>query len=250
MLAEIPFFSGILVALGFLVLAILPWVVYFPFDALRAGLLGAEILLFILYVLPPFRLKERGLLGIATDALYAHALPAALAMLTYQSLVEVDHQLDDVFVALVAWQFFLGLRNILLHQMKDREHDLKSGIRTFAVAVGEAASAKWLAAFALLELAAWAFFLVRLSPFSPVFLLGWAVFLLFQAQKKRQGGMREWLYAHCDDFYVPWFPLLALGQLVWIDWHFAILLGLHWLLLKNGLSAQRDWILTKIWRQQ
>ena len=61
--------------LAFLSSALLPWL-YLPIDHVSVACITAELALFVLYAFPPFRLKERGILGVFTDALYAHAIPA------------------------------------------------------------------------------------------------------------------------------------------------------------------------------
>src|SRR5262249_57433548 len=111
---------------SFLPVALLPWL-YLPLHWENGSLLGFELLLFVLYAFPPFRLKERGMLGLFADALYAHAIPAVLAVMTFSLMANraYDH-LTWFVLALGLWQFFLGVRNIVLHQLKDFDGDTRS----------------------------------------------------------------------------------------------------------------------------
>ena len=88
-------------------------------------------LVFTLYSLPPFRLKERGLLGVLADAAGAHLFPALVAvLLAYRAAVQPP---DPMWVGIVGvWAFANGVRGILWHQLADLEHDRAAGVRTFA----------------------------------------------------------------------------------------------------------------------
>ena len=101
----------------------LPWL-YLPFSSLSAIILGLEIVLFFVYALPPFRFKERGLLGVYTDSLYAHVLPAVLAAYTFHLFTgRIFENFSDFIIIVFSWQFIQGERNILFHQIKDLESD-------------------------------------------------------------------------------------------------------------------------------
>jgi 4-hydroxybenzoate polyprenyltransferase len=129
------------------------------------ALLVAELGLFIVYCFPPFRLKERAFWGIAADATYAHALPAVLAMLTFALMASEPYRdLRIVAVTLGAWQFAVGMRNIALHQLHDRERDARAGARTLAITFGAAKLERLLrVVFVPLEIATFAVFLVVLT---------------------------------------------------------------------------------------
>jgi 4-hydroxybenzoate polyprenyltransferase len=49
----------------------LPWLIL-PMNEYSWALIGIEIILFLMYSLPPLRLKEKGFLGIITDTMYAY----------------------------------------------------------------------------------------------------------------------------------------------------------------------------------
>ena len=84
------------------------------------------------YSVPGLRLKERGIAGLACDALGSHVTPT-LVML---SLFGTEQSpLGWLFpIVVVAWSTALGLKGILHHQMLDRANDIRSGTVTFATA--------------------------------------------------------------------------------------------------------------------
>lgn len=91
-------------------------------------LICLEILLLFSYSFPPFRLKERGFLGVITDSLYAYVVPSLILLTYLDSIFEVD---SFFWYFLPLFGFFLGVRNILDHQLDDYDNDLVSGTKTF-----------------------------------------------------------------------------------------------------------------------
>lgn len=87
-------------------------------------------IIYSLYSFPPVRLKTRGFWGILADASGAHLLPQLITVsaLTYWC----GKQLDFVwFIAVGVWALFCGIRGILWHQLKDKQHDEIAGATTF-----------------------------------------------------------------------------------------------------------------------
>ncbi|MDB5282355.1 MAG: Methyltransferase type 11 [Bacteroidota bacterium] len=246
-MAALPVSARISLLLIFFVLALLPWF-FFPYNFQNICLLGFELLLFLLYAAPPFRLKEMPLAGILTDALYAHALPALLAALTFFEIAEISHNnkihlmvlLNLPFlVSLTGWQFFLGIRNILLHQLQDIDNDLVSATRTFATRFGKDITRKWLVYFALpAELIFLIAFFVCLSYYSFIFPAAYLLFAfyLFITKGNMALSIRRFCYIFLDDFYMDWFPLAALVALMIVDWRFVFLFLGHVCLFRNILK--------------
>jgi len=101
------------------------------FGTLAIALLGINYLLPTLYSAPPFRFKEKGVLGIISDAAGAHAIPTLFIVTTFAHLGAAPSlQVTGLAIAAIAWSFFAGIRGILLHQLWDRHDDLKSGVKT------------------------------------------------------------------------------------------------------------------------
>jgi len=248
--------AGLLVM--FLALAVLPWVFYFPKNAWTLSLLGAELLLFILYSVPPFRFKERGILGVLCDALYAHAVPAILAAVTFYELAEADHPHWILYlVVLGGWQFLLGLRNILLHMRGDLEKDIGTGTRTLAVKWGRDKLNFWLKTIVFpLELLGMLGFYALMCfwwPWWVIMAVYLPCFLWYQMQYIHQvalpKGFTRRITLWVDDPVVLWFPLMVLGNLAVRDPWMWILIGVHLVLFRNALvesvKAWRGWVGTQ-----
>ncbi len=92
---------------------------------------------FTLYSLPPFRLKTRGLAGLAADAGGAHLFPTLVAVLL--AFRAAGAPIDPAWLSAVGlWAFAHGLRGILWHQLLDSEADEAAGVRTFVQRVPRA----------------------------------------------------------------------------------------------------------------
>src|SRR5690606_12825170 len=106
-------------------------------DVLTVILYSMAWIAFSLYSIPPFRFKNRGVLGPLCDACGAHLFPTLtiLSGISYVSGQTVDFHW---FAVVGVWAFSFGLRGILWHQYLDRENDINAGIRTFATQVDTA----------------------------------------------------------------------------------------------------------------
>lgn len=127
-------FQSVILVVIFVLLSIFPWL-YLPIDKYTFYLLAIEFLLFYVYAFPPFRLKEKGFLGIITDALYAQVVPCLLAIYTFSKIANTILPLK--LLALYAiWLLFVGMRNIIKHQVEDFDNDIKTKTKTFVTVYG------------------------------------------------------------------------------------------------------------------
>lgn len=115
--------------------AVLPWTVV-PIDPAALAVLVGLVVLSGIYSLPPIRLKARGGLGVAADALVAHALPTAFAFLQLGAAGERGALWWVTASAAVVWAGAFGVRNIVVHQVLDRDGDRAAGVATFVVTRG------------------------------------------------------------------------------------------------------------------
>lgn len=97
-----------------------------------------ECCLLSAYSANPIRLKDRGAWGVSADSMYAHVLPSLAA---WFALVPFSSHLNDWWMlcsaALIAlWQFPMGFRGLLGHQINDYAKDKAVGESTLAVNVG------------------------------------------------------------------------------------------------------------------
>lgn len=89
-------------------------------------------IIFTLYSLPPVRLKNRGVFGVAADALGTHVFPHLFAIFLLTDWY--GKEIDPLWLGAAAvWSLALGLRGILWHQLKDKDNDRAAGVKTFAV---------------------------------------------------------------------------------------------------------------------
>lgn len=104
------------------------FIIILKFSVFASFLLVLQFLLLIAYSVPQIRLKENPILGIITDALYAHVVPLIILL----AFFKIDYESISV-ITLVLFSFTVGLRDILLHQKLDQENDLKSNSNSFAI---------------------------------------------------------------------------------------------------------------------
>lgn len=133
LLGKSVFMQTSLFILALLVLA-LPWY-FLPFDTLSIVLIFSQIGCYFLYAIPIVRLKEKGVWGLGTDALYAHVFPTVIAAHTYALIAKGNLSILFLF-SLLCWQFFLGIRNVIQHQLNDIESDKKSRTSTYIQTLG------------------------------------------------------------------------------------------------------------------
>jgi len=126
----------ILIALFLIFMGSFPHFLLLPGISVYFYLLAAQIILFLLYSIPPIRLKSN-VLGVIADSMFSFVLPAFISLLIAIRYPDEIVIKNSVIVALTAWLFFTGLRSILFHQQKDYENDIISKTQTFTVQIGK-----------------------------------------------------------------------------------------------------------------
>jgi hypothetical protein len=98
-------------------------------------------LAFVIYSVPPLRLKARGGWGVVAMALGEAALPSLVAaLLCYHA---VGRPFNGLWiVAVVLWSFGHGARAIVWHQLNDEDADREARIKTYVQSVGRARAAR------------------------------------------------------------------------------------------------------------
>ncbi len=115
-------------------LTFLPWI-WLPASKFSWLLIGVQISLFLIYSLPFPRLKESTYLSVIIDALYAYVVPLALSFYTF-SLIANTLYFPAWFYLFAVAVFFIGLRNIIIHQADDIMKDKQSGMKTLPMILG------------------------------------------------------------------------------------------------------------------
>jgi 4-hydroxybenzoate polyprenyltransferase len=215
---------------------------FLPTSTTTVAILGLEYLVLTVYSLPPFRLKSRGALGLLCDAAGAHVVANlyVLSVVADARTPATGARLHSIgiFVALVsAWELCLGLIGILVHQVEDRENDLRSGIRTLAT---ERPFSKLRVPTTLLylgELLAFAALCFVLRNVAPLVGIAAAVYVVLLGlkiwnrwQHYRNFGTEStltewWLLSHI--YYEAYFPLLAALQCALLHPQVTIFAALH-----------------------
>ncbi len=226
---------GWLIIILFLVSAafvLMPWL-FLPKTWLSLALIAVQLLLYMVYSVPPVRLKERGFAGIITDALYAHGIPSVLAAYTFA--LAAHHLFSTVEILLLfAWQTISGARNIILHLAEDVEADKRAGSKNFVAGLAPSKFHLLLSALIVVE---WIFclgFFTSLLSVNPLFsicllvILGLSAmaFMLFMEKGAPPFLKSTWSFFP-NNIYEKWLPLTYLLILAVGDIRFAILIAVH-----------------------
>ncbi|MFT5779505.1 MAG: 4-hydroxybenzoate polyprenyltransferase [Crocinitomicaceae bacterium] len=242
--AKLSIFPLILITVLFLGLALGPWF-YLPLDRISIGLIAAELLLFVLYAFPPFRLKEKGVIGLLADALYAHVVPAILASWTFfiAGGKEYEYMLPFL-ITLGIWQLVSGIRNILSHQIKDYHNDLKSGISTYVTKRGleglEPKLRKYMMPLeVMLFIAIMLFIQIEVTYLLPILSLYWLV-ALYRFPKtiedKSETEFKHNTNVFLDNFYIKWLPTIIVSNGIFINMEIRYILLIHIILFTPVIS--------------
>jgi 4-hydroxybenzoate polyprenyltransferase len=233
--------AGFIVA-GFAVLA--------PFsDAWPARIaLAVNFLWPTLYSIPRVRLKERGLLGVLTDAAGSHITPTLFAF-AVASMFDRAPTNVIVLTAVLLWATALGIKGILYHQIADRANDDIAGVATFATTFDANRLFAVLARYNLLvELPVSVFLTVVIAAFVPMAVAALVVYLALEGTKYVLGfefavssdaRLRRASVPFANEmFYTLWLPLAAAVQLALDGVWFAWLPVLHGLLFREQIAVQ------------
>ncbi|PWS29206.1 hypothetical protein DHW03_05120 [Pedobacter yonginense] len=127
-----PIWRGVILATCLVMGAVFGYFIYPDLISLTFYILAYVV--FTLYSVPPIRLKKRGFFGPMCDAMGAHFFPSLL--MTTNLFFWCKTELNMIWIfAIGTWSLFYGLRGILWHQYFDRENDILSNTKTFAVSI-------------------------------------------------------------------------------------------------------------------
>ncbi|MEH2135979.1 UbiA family prenyltransferase, partial [Nostoc sp.] len=233
----------ILLSLGLAIAGAVPWL-FISFNSTSAILLASIYTLLTIYPAPPLRLKERYIWGAVADAATVHAIPTLLVATVFSSLTATP-QSGSYSLAIVAtaWAFGVGVRGILLHQIWDRENDLKSGIKTLATKFGVQSLRIWInyIVFPLEAILSGGLFLL-ISQSAPLFIVPFTIylFLLFFSTEYDEfdPSPSQKAYVVLHDFYEVWLPLSLLTLLSFRQPVFLIILALHIILFYSAIKQR------------
>lgn len=201
---------------------------------------------YTLYSVPPFRFKNRGLLGILCDATGAHFFP--FLFVTAATFAWIGKDFDIKWLILIGiWSFSSGIRGILWHQLQDFFIDRKSGVNTFvtkysrsiACLIGERIIFPIeIISFVILILYSQNFLVTVFLLF--YFLLIWSRSVVWEMNVVIVAPQPQYQIV-MDDFYSALFPLSVLLPLIVINPANLIIAGVHFVLFpKTLISFFRD----------
>jgi 4-hydroxybenzoate polyprenyltransferase/SAM-dependent methyltransferase len=233
-----------LLAMAFLVAGFLPALVA-GYSAGALGLLALNYLWPTIYSVPATRLKEKGLLGVACDALGSHVTPTLFILAVFGA------GLDAMAVVATLWAAVLGLKGILHHQIADRDNDLRSGVVTFATKADGKALQLFLIRFNLgVELPVSAVFALVIAPWCPLAIPAFLLYTASEAAKYKLGfqfaltadpaALRPSVPFTNEMFYILWLPLAAAVELGLEGPGFFWIPVLHAVTFRPPILRQRD----------
>jgi len=226
--------------IGILLVVFLPWL-HLPFDQISVGLIGLELILFLFYSMPFPRWKENALVSVVVDSAYAYVVPLLLSFHTFSLLA---HQ-DDwpmwlwCFVGVV---FFLGARNIIIHQSVDVLRDKLSKSSTIPLFIGKQHTQQLIVVLFLYELFLMTCWAGILGWHRPPFMVWWVVFLFFVFRNRKGFITKELFFKYgaftINKLYQYMFPGFVL-LLITANGHYWALFAV---LVHALFFIQYDWL--------
>lgn len=203
-------------------------------DAPLLACYAATWLAFTLYSFPPFRLKERGAIGVLCDAAGEQLFPALVAV--FLACRGAHGPVSAAWAASVAvWALAYGLRGIVWHQLTDVDNDRAAGVRTFARRHPRAAPVIGTFVVFPIELGALAAMLWQIgSAWPPAFLVLYVLYAAGSARRSRRVPVivvpkpRFFIVLH--QFYSDLFPVALLITAAVKDRRAVVVLAVHVLL--------------------
>lgn len=215
---------------------------WMPVSITASILFSLQIISLIIYSVPPFRLKNRGVLGVAADAFYGHINPVFITLFVF-SFFDATGSYYKVLIGSVLFvaTSLKGIRNILLHQIEDRKKDKQAGIQTFVVKNSALFTLYFVNRLLYFEIAFTLALSLIISFFSPPFFLCLLLFsiityLKFSGWKLADIPQRQlkfkFLY-FLNDYYESWMPVFFLILLSTKAPVYLLFLLLHLFLFPN-----------------
>lgn len=183
----------------------------------------------------------------STDATGTHAVPTLFITSTFSHLVATPPlQVTGLAIAATVWSFFAGIRGILLHQLWDRNDDLRSHVKTFVTESNVESVRFWMSRIIFpIELLLLGSLILVIAHSAPLILVFTIVYFLLKITLFKADSTSTFdpapvqkAYVIPHDFYEVGLPLiLATAHSLQNAW-FAILLLLQVTLLYPGIERR------------
>ena len=146
----------------------------------------------------------------------------------------------SIFMILIIWQFIIGIRSIVFHQIKDYSNDkmfYDTWIVNIGVKKGKQLIKTYLLPFEIImligSLIVISKYFILIIPFSVIF---WILIIFKYKYIYKDYMMLDYkhvTYTFLDDYYQQCFPILILIFMIIANYHYVLLLLIHILLFKN-----------------
>jgi 4-hydroxybenzoate polyprenyltransferase len=201
--------------------------VFIEYDPLAITLLFLNYLAATFYSAPPVRFKERGVLGIVFASVAQRAIPTLFVNAGFAGSIATEHQ-REIYLVLteMAWAFMVGVRWIVIHQLRDEKNDILSDVKTFVTSHKSSTATSLLKHIILpLELLALFVLLLMLITSAPLLIVVVFTYLITSIMKLRKHDLsiKEVLISH----KLPFPPALFDLYEIWLPLGFAILLTMR-----------------------
>lgn len=244
---ELSSFKVIILMITTVGFAISPWW-FLPKSQTNILLYILQIILLLIYSVPPIRLKRHPYVAIILDSLYNSTVPVFVIGSTFFLLSEVNIKVPLYFLLVVLfWAFLKGTRGILLHQVSDRKNDKKASCKTFVLRFGPSWTINLIKRYTLPAETLLFIFITCLLSYShfpylwvilPIFGLNVYFFLRlweqYQPQLRRDTRVND-LYI-INNLYEKWLPIAALIYLPFLNIWYLLLYPIHFLLFYRSFS--------------
>jgi len=227
----------IIIAVASLWLAIFPWL-FLPYTSLGIIFFILQLVLLYIYSIPPLRLKTNTVAAVVCDSLYSGLIFILAIIFSNPDGFEKISFRYLVLIFFILAYFSRGLRNILLHQIKDEKNDKIAGINTYVIKTGIKKSIGLVLKMLLPIEIIFSFILIIILSFSvlyfwiiiPCFLI---YFLLKKYDLKSELSVDFYYMSVINDLYEDLLPLTILIYLCFNDVYYIILCVIHVIVFRN-----------------
>ena len=220
--------------------------IYFSFNITLIILLMINYLLPTIYSTPFPRLKERGFIGVITDASGAHLIPTLFICMLFMYAGNGTEKTGlAITISASIWALFSGLRGIIVHQLLDKRNDRRTGVITFAGRGKRKNIRSFVLKFLVpCEVTGLIVFLYILIPVSNLLAVVTFFYVMFEISKikckwtlplfyQEHPTVEPYLPLLNNEFYEVWLPCALLCQLVLNEISFSVIVIFHIFLFKS-----------------
>ena len=240
---KIPILYKWFLLISTLIIGIIPWF-FLPFSAFAIALYVLQLILLTAYSAPPLRFKQNIYTCIISDALYSSVIPLLISIFIFSKNLIFSNILLIGLIVLAIIFLLRGIRNILLHQIKDINKDSLSEIKTLVMHLGANKTALFISNIILpIEIIFTLAFVIIISFVNIYFIIlipAYAIYIAVKTYEIRKSNIKNEKtnpFQLHNDFYEDLLPLFFIIMLSISDWHYLFVLGAYFILFRNKILA-------------